>query len=565
MAMDLQGRIYDYFGGQQDLQRRLLRTVGDPAKRYAEDALRMFRACRFVAQLDFTYVEGEAAEAPGADAAPAVAPIGDGAATGAAKEENALLATPDGAAAPVVTSPEGVAGNAVTNDYGRENAVSTPAAYVNAQAGQSLTAMAGIDGPLPRECWPVAGQPFGEPGTPYLLERRVVFDTRRCAELSRERVKKEMEKLLLGKAAGKGLMLMLATGLLHTYCKARQDGRETQVPVLPELEHLYGLRQNLRYHCYNTLEHTLLALDNSERKLEIRWAMVLHDIGKGLQQVRQVRADGSPSDHGHEAVSAAMTPGILRRFGYAPAFIRRVTWLVAQHMRFAPMLFARKNTIKRWVRGEALSGTFRSQAELVDGYTQLANVFLSDMSATWAGVRREPVVEDGRALTREAIELARTRMPVVTSDLAVRGRDILPLLREAAGDVSAMASSSETAASGDSEACGEAVTSAAREKMVAADGLTGGAEATGGGKRAGSRQSGGNMQVGDALKYLLMRVQMNGLPNEREALLTALETKLRRQRAAQLGVENVPSVTSAQAGAEAEIDAGTDEKRPPKE
>ena len=58
MAMDAQGTLYDFYGGQKDLEAKLLRTVGDPKKRFAEDALRMYRACRFVAQLDFTYVEG---------------------------------------------------------------------------------------------------------------------------------------------------------------------------------------------------------------------------------------------------------------------------------------------------------------------------------------------------------------------------------------------------------------------------------------------------------------------------------------------------------------------------
>ena len=64
MAMDRRGRIYDAFGGQADLDRRLLRAVGDPETRFREDALRMLRALRFSAQLDFT-VEGETLAAIG--------------------------------------------------------------------------------------------------------------------------------------------------------------------------------------------------------------------------------------------------------------------------------------------------------------------------------------------------------------------------------------------------------------------------------------------------------------------------------------------------------------------
>ena len=54
MAMDLRGDVTDLFGGQRDLQARVLRCVGDPETRFREDALRMLRAYRFCAQLGFT-------------------------------------------------------------------------------------------------------------------------------------------------------------------------------------------------------------------------------------------------------------------------------------------------------------------------------------------------------------------------------------------------------------------------------------------------------------------------------------------------------------------------------
>lgn len=54
MAMDEAGNIVDLYGGREDLKQKLLRCVGDPEKRFREDALRMLRAVRFSAQLDFT-------------------------------------------------------------------------------------------------------------------------------------------------------------------------------------------------------------------------------------------------------------------------------------------------------------------------------------------------------------------------------------------------------------------------------------------------------------------------------------------------------------------------------
>jgi len=54
MALAPDGTLVDPFGGREDLRRRLVRCVGDPDKRFSEDALRMFRAFRFCAQLGFT-------------------------------------------------------------------------------------------------------------------------------------------------------------------------------------------------------------------------------------------------------------------------------------------------------------------------------------------------------------------------------------------------------------------------------------------------------------------------------------------------------------------------------
>jgi len=50
----LAGQIRDYVGGREDLQRKIIRAVGDPEKRFAEDHLRLLRAVRFSARLGFS-------------------------------------------------------------------------------------------------------------------------------------------------------------------------------------------------------------------------------------------------------------------------------------------------------------------------------------------------------------------------------------------------------------------------------------------------------------------------------------------------------------------------------
>ena len=62
MAYNDEVRLVDVFGGMQDLNHHLIRCVGDPRERFSEDALRILRAVRFSAQLNFP-IEEETAEA----------------------------------------------------------------------------------------------------------------------------------------------------------------------------------------------------------------------------------------------------------------------------------------------------------------------------------------------------------------------------------------------------------------------------------------------------------------------------------------------------------------------
>ena len=422
MAMDSRGKLYDYYGGQEDLQAKLLRTVGDPRKRFAEDALRMYRACRFVAQLDFTYVEGN-------DAPPDIRGDYDESLT---VEQNLRIAMEK-------------AGKTVPENMKTMDGSAREGLLQNNETGYGL--------------------PFGQPGTKYYLKKRYVFDVSRCRNLSLERVKTELDKMLLGKAAGKGLALFLSSGLASAQCRVRDKGSETFVDVLPELAHLPALPQNIRFHCYNVWEHILAAVDKGPRELILRWALLLHDVAKGLPGVRGVTPDGYPNDHGHEKESAKMAQAILTRLRYPRPFVRRVSWLVAKHMRFAPMMIHKNNTLLRWIRSEATGGEFRTEKEMAEAFSQLTEVFLADMGATWAGVLQEQVMDEGRRLGEEAVQIAREEMPVHTSDLHLRGSEIqvLPPLT-----------------------------------------------------------------VGDAMKYLLARVQSGSIPNERGALLQALAKKLEK-------------------------------------
>lgn len=57
MAYHPQNGLFDFFHGKKDLEEKRIRTVNDPSLRFEEDALRILRALRFAAQLDFTIEE----------------------------------------------------------------------------------------------------------------------------------------------------------------------------------------------------------------------------------------------------------------------------------------------------------------------------------------------------------------------------------------------------------------------------------------------------------------------------------------------------------------------------
>ncbi|EIT86615.1 tRNA CCA-pyrophosphorylase [Fictibacillus macauensis ZFHKF-1] len=57
MAKDRHGKLYDFFGGKQDIADKIITTVGSPEARFEEDPLRMMRALRFSAVLGFTICE----------------------------------------------------------------------------------------------------------------------------------------------------------------------------------------------------------------------------------------------------------------------------------------------------------------------------------------------------------------------------------------------------------------------------------------------------------------------------------------------------------------------------
>jgi poly(A) polymerase len=134
--------------------------------------------------------------------------------------------------------------------------------------------------------------------------------------VSGERIQQELEKLLLGDHPGKGLELIVRTGLAEEF-----------LPELPAL----SLQQDPVHRHKDVLRHTYAVVEGVEKDPVLRLAALLHDIGK--PRTRQIGPDGV-SFHHHEVEGARMAEQRLRELRYPTSVIAEVKRLVELHLRF---------------------------------------------------------------------------------------------------------------------------------------------------------------------------------------------------------------------------------------
>lgn len=314
MAVDGQGHFYDPFGGMKDLERKRLRTVGDAETRFSEDALRLFRACRFLGQLDF-------------------------------------------------------------------------------MADASL----------------VAGM-------------KPAFA--RVAGLSLERVRSEVERLLVTPHAGRGLDLLVRSGLGECACRVRERGEDREVALLPELTHLVGLPQMKAFHKFDGWYHTLAVVEAAPADRITRWAALLHDVGKGMPGVRHVEGE-KITDYNHDSVGAAMAEILLRRWRYPEREVHLISWIVANHMKFHYFANVEEADVVKWVRHLAMEKAFPTQAAMIDAIGRLAAVCQADI----IGCGRPLSATEGHGAFGQCMADVARSIPISSKELALERRTV-----EALGD-----------------------------------------------------------------------------------------------------------------------------------
>lgn len=221
--------IIDPFSGREDVKNKIVRAVGDPRKRFGEDALRMMRAVRFASTLSFSI------------------------------EEKTFCA--------------------------------------------------------------------------------IKKNSRFLKEISKERIRDELVKIIMSERAAEGIETLRKTGLLKY--------------IIPELEEGYGVPQN-KHHIYDCYEHSLRSLDYATKKnfsLFVRIAALLHDVAKP----RTKRGKGeSATFYGHEIVGAKMTKQILSRLKFSQKEAEKITKLVGCHLFYYNVGEVSESSVRRLVRRAGL-------------------------------------------------------------------------------------------------------------------------------------------------------------------------------------------------------------------
>lgn len=220
----LHDEIIDPVGGMKDLEAGILRTIGDASRRFQEDHLRVLRAARFAAQLDFS-IESDTFEAL------------------------------------------------------RENSA-------------------------------------------------------RLQDTSAERVRAELEAMLLGPRPALGLRILHYCGILEV--------------VLPEVEAMIGVQQPADFHPEgDVFVHTCLALEVLRPKTAaLAWGALLHDVGKPLT----FRVEDRIRFDRHVPVGMEVAEKILRRLRCDRSTTDQVVALIREHLRFAAVMKMRPATLKRFLR-----------------------------------------------------------------------------------------------------------------------------------------------------------------------------------------------------------------------
>jgi poly(A) polymerase len=152
--------------------------------------------------------------------------------------------------------------------------------------------------------------------------------------VSAERIRDELDKLLVVDHPGRGLWFLVDTGLAAEF-----------LPELPAL----ALEQDPIHRHKDVLAHTVAVVEKTSPDKVLRLAALLHDIGK--PKTRSFASGGRVTFHHHEVVGARMARERLQALRYSHDDVEAVTKLVELHLRFHTYKMGwTDSAVRRYVR-----------------------------------------------------------------------------------------------------------------------------------------------------------------------------------------------------------------------
>ena len=185
-----------------------------------------------------------------------------------------------------------------------------------------------------------------------------------AAQLAPARVRAGIEAVIMGKALDVGLQWMHDAGLLAV--------------LLPELEATVDFSQEAGRRHKDVWEHTKQVVRQSVPKPAVRWAALLHDVGK--VPTRVLLPDGRVTFHRHAEVGARMFDPISRRLGFDKPERQRIRFLILHHLR-----------ANAYEPGWTDAAVRRFDHEMGEGLEELLDLSRADVTSRRPGRRQEAV------------------------------------------------------------------------------------------------------------------------------------------------------------------------------
>ena len=177
--------------------------------------------------------------------------------------------------------------------------------------------------------------------------------------------------------------------------------------VIPELKPLMGFDQRSPHHAFDLYTHVAHVVENVPADVTLRWAALLHDVGK--IPTFTVDETGRGHYYGHAGASAQMADEILRRLKAPTALREQVITLVSNHM---TRLEPNKKVLRRWLG--------KLGWETVG---QLLHLQKADMVSK--GISKPGELEQFAVIQALLEEIQQEDACLTVKDLAINGHDLL--------------------------------------------------------------------------------------------------------------------------------------------